>query len=148
MTPDLQNLRGHLDQLAKRAGHSSVLAEILAGQVARQERDITEARELFRQATFEDGWYQVERKGEREDPATGNILVIDDESIRSIVDNFNSHIVPGFRGMPVKYPGPSGLVTPPAGRAMRLEARKDGVWAFIVWDKAPNSSQPKLSINI
>lgn len=139
-------IRYELEQLDKRAGHTSVLASILAGEAQRQRQGISNMRELLKRATFkEDGWYQIEKRGQRKDPTTGDILIFDDQNIPSIVADFNrSAEVPGFCGMPIKFPGDEGLVSAPAGRAMRLEARPDGIFAFIVWERPTKQADPPI----
>jgi hypothetical protein len=41
---DLESLRNRLDSLGKRAGSSTILAEMLTGRLAAQEREINAAR--------------------------------------------------------------------------------------------------------
>ena len=59
-TSEIQSLHERLDGLAKRAGHSTVLAEMLKSQLCRQEVEIKEIRSALAAAPEEGGRIQCE----------------------------------------------------------------------------------------
>ena len=89
-----------------------------------------------------DGWYQIEPKGEHPNQAAGVIQVIDEESMRSIVDQFNHDAAAGklrhgkemlidhehFSDQPDKE-------TRAYGWLVELQARADGIYGRVRWSK-------------
>jgi len=89
-----------------------------------------------------DGWYQIEPKGEHPNQAAGVIQVIDEEAMRSIVDQFNRDAAAGklrhgsemlidhehFSDQPDKE-------TRAYGWLVELQAREDGIYGRVRWSK-------------
>src|SRR6185312_12793747 len=89
-----------------------------------------------------DGWYQIEPKGEHPNQAAGVIQVIDEEAMRSIVDQFNRDAAAGklrhgnemlidhehFSDQPDKE-------TRAYGWLVELQARADGIYGRVRWSK-------------
>jgi phage I-like protein len=87
----------------------------------------------------DDGWYQIEAKGEHTNARAKVIQVMDDDAISSIVKNFNKEASqPGFEGMLIDqehFKHDDEKATTAFGWLMRLQARGDGVYGQIRWTR-------------
>lgn len=85
----------------------------------------------------EDGWYQIEAKGEHPNRGAGIVQVIDDQAVDAIVKRFNQDAVkPDFAGMLVDhehFKHDQDKETIAYGWLMKLQNRHDGVYGQVKW---------------
>jgi hypothetical protein len=85
----------------------------------------------------DDGWYQIEAKGEHPNRRAGIIQIIDDKACESIVNRFNAEAAkPGFAGMLIDhehFKHDEAQETIAYGWLTALQNRADGPYGQIRW---------------
>jgi hypothetical protein len=85
----------------------------------------------------EDGWYQIEAKGEHPNRRAGIVQVVDDVACASIAERFNAEAAaPGFAGMLIDhehFKHDQDKETVAYGWLSGLQNREDGIYGQIRW---------------